>query len=126
MSTPLFNPKHRSSMCTDIDWNEFLQETGQEADIIPEVPVNTGPEEPELTAEEIGRNLFNKIDDKKQGFIDKAALRRYTLRQLKEVSPNTVYNEEDFLAGFRIIDTDSDGKITLTDLIRFSSKQMPQ
>ena len=113
-------------MCTDIDWNEFLRETGQEADIIPEVPVNTDPEEPELTAEEIGRNLFTKIDDKNQGFIDKAALRRYTLRQLKEVSPHTVYNEEDFLAGFRIIDTDSDGKITLTDLIRFSSKQMTQ
>ena len=43
---------------------------------------------------------------------------------MKEVSPNTVYCEEDFLAGFRVIDSDSDGKITLTDLIRFAEKQM--
>ena len=66
-------------MCTDIDWNDFLRETGQEADIIPEEPEDTGPEEPELTAEEIGNNLFSKIDDQNQGFIDKAALRRYTI-----------------------------------------------
>ena len=68
-------------MGTDIDWNEFLKETGQEAEIIAEeVPeVITGSEEPELTAEEIGRNLFSKIDDQNQGYIDKSALRRYTI-----------------------------------------------
>ena len=70
-------------MCTDIDWNEFLRETGQAEDIIAEEPAQpTSPveTEPDLTAEEIGHNLFEKIDDQKQGFIDKAALRRYTLR----------------------------------------------
>ena len=68
-------------MATDIDWDEFLKETGQEADIIVEVPEEPeAPEEPELTAEEIGRNLMSKIDDQNQGYIDKAALRRYTIK----------------------------------------------
>ena len=65
-------------MCTDIDWNEYLRETGQEADILPEV-VEAPEEEPDLTAEEIGNNLFKKIDTLNQGFVDKAALRRYTI-----------------------------------------------
>ena len=76
----------------------------------------------EQSPEQIGRNIFKKIDDLNQGYIDKSALRRYTIRQLKEVSPNTMFDETDFQAGFRILDHDSDGKITLTDLIRFSSK----
>ena len=75
---------------------------------------------PEESPEQIGRNIFKKIDDQNLGYIDKSALRRYTIRQLKEVSPQTMFDENDFQAGFRKLDHDSDGKITLTDLIRFA------
>ena len=52
MTTHTFNPeKHRGSMCTDMDWNEYLREMGLEADIIPEEPEPTTPAEPDLTAE---------------------------------------------------------------------------
>ena len=42
---------------------------------------------PDESPEQIGRNIFKKIDDQNLGYIDKSALRRYTIRQLKEVYP---------------------------------------
>ena len=57
------------------------------------------------------------------GYIDRAMLKVYTQRILDSVNPNAPFDEEGFEVGFQALDHDSDGKITLDDIIWFTCIQ---
>ena len=123
MATTPTSPQNESYLHTDLDFNSFILEAEQVLkvdDDTPRQPANTGASAVETTTSgqeekelmQTASNIFNKMDDEGQGFITHDMLRRYTKRELQKASPTTVFNEDDFLAGFDKIDRDSDGRIT--------------
>ena len=123
MATTPTSPLNQSYLHTDLDFNSFILEAEQVLtvdDDTPRQPTNAGASAVETTTcgqeekelMQTASNIFNKMDDLGQGFVTHDMLRRYTKRELQKASPTTVFNEDDFLAGFDKIDRDSDGRIT--------------
>ncbi len=102
--------------------DEFAELMAEASQVLYVEPSYVPPSEAEVM--EIGRNIYNKIDVSKRGYITKECLRRYAINQLAEVSPDTVFNEADFEAGFKLLDPDADGRLTLIDIIGFTKKRL--
>ena len=129
MATDPTSPHNDSALHTDLDFNSFILEAEQtlKIDDTPRSPLSpikqhvSGDTTGQIgSAMETACAIFNKMDDISQGYVTHDMLRRYTKREMQAVSPTTVFNEEDFLAGFDKLDRDLDGRITLYDIVFFT------
>ena len=67
------------------------------------------------------RALFDQIDDKKLGYIDRDRLRGYCQQRLIDLAHNTPFDEVAFEQGFRILDRTNDGRIYFTEFLQFAN-----
>ena len=68
----------------------------------------------------IALNIYHKIDTERRGFIDRDMLKAYCQRILGYVQPDGNVDEDSLDAGFKALDRNQDGRITLEDLVRFA------
>ena len=62
--------------------------------------------------------IFNKIDVEGTGVVEKAQMRAYCERIISFINPGAAVDEEALDKGFRQLDKDRDGKVTLYDMMQ--------
>ena len=69
----------------------------------------------------VAEKIYRKVDKSNLGYFNRTMLRAYVDEVMGVVSPNHVFNSEHFERGFRYLDEDGDGKVTLDDMTRFTA-----
>ena len=65
------------------------------------------------------QSIFNKIDVDGTGFVDKEKMRAYCARVLSFMNPGAPVDEVALDKGFKRLDKDRDGKVTLFDMMQY-------